>query len=156
MTYDPRPVLRRMEAGEESKDLWQEFWHKLHHQGDIDDASYAVVPHLIRIYGSRERADWNFYSLISVIEIERHRSGNPKIPDWIRDAYFQAWSSVESLAFRDMRQTSDRFTIQAALGAVALSKGLLKLGAFIAKADLCEIDEFLEERDGWSECYVDQ
>jgi hypothetical protein len=48
--YDPRPVLRNLEEGKDLSDAWSELWDELHHQGDVDVASYAAVPHLVRIH----------------------------------------------------------------------------------------------------------
>src|SRR6266568_2776090 len=31
MPYDPRPVLRQLEAGSEAKAVWAELWEELHH-----------------------------------------------------------------------------------------------------------------------------
>ena len=71
--YDPSDALRRIEAG---KDAWDELWQELHHQGDVGEASYAAVPHLVRIAKLLPRRDWNFYGLVSTIEVERHRKSN--------------------------------------------------------------------------------
>ena len=47
--YDPRSALRRIEAGEPSDADWKELFDELHHQDDGGEASYAAVPHLVRI-----------------------------------------------------------------------------------------------------------
>lgn len=72
--YDASIALRELEAGE---DAWDELWQELHHQGDVGEASYAAVPHLVRIAGAASEIDRNLFSLVATIEIERHRGGNP-------------------------------------------------------------------------------
>lgn len=71
--YDVSPVLVRLAAGE---DTWPELWENLHHQGDVGEASYAAVPHLVRIVKDSGRRDWNLYGLVALIEIERHRKSS--------------------------------------------------------------------------------
>jgi hypothetical protein len=153
VVYDPRPVLRDLETGKPEELIWKELWEELHHQSDIGEASYAAVPYLIRHLSRSKNPDWNVYGLISVIEIERHRKGNPPLPAWIADAYFEAWGELLKLASRDLQATDDPITVRTILGAMALAKGELKLGAFIVESDTSEIEEFLETRSAWSSFY---
>jgi hypothetical protein len=148
--YDPSDALRRLESGE---DVWNELWQELHHQGDVGEASYATVPHLVRIAKSLPHRDWNFYGLISTIEVERHRKSNPPLPSWLAQAYVEAMRDLLELAFSDLRSVEDRVTIRSLLGAIALAKGDLKLGALISHSDDSEINEVLEQYDAWSKLY---
>jgi hypothetical protein len=50
---DPRPLLAKLEADDDTKEVLPNLWDELHHQGDVDEASYACVPHLVRIYRQR-------------------------------------------------------------------------------------------------------
>lgn len=150
VSYDASAALSRMERGE---NVWDELWKELHHQGDLGEASYAAVPHLVRIAGANGERDWNFYGLVSTIEVERHRLANPQLPDWLVADYGDAWSQVLDLALADLRRPKDPLTVRAMLGAIALAKQHLKLGAWIALADESEIDEALEEQSAWSERY---
>jgi hypothetical protein len=151
--YDPRPVLRRLETESDTEEAWAELWEELHHQGDLGEASYAAVPHLVRIQAQGSSANWNFYALVSTIEIERHRRGNPPLPAWLTESYREAWVRVLEIGCRDLGRTNDPLATTAILGALALAKGQLKLGAFVAHSDASEIDEFLETRCAWSELY---
>lgn len=151
--YDPRPALRSLESGDPVEPIWNEFWEELHHQGDVSDASYAAVPFLVRYISRSTKPDWNPYGLVGVIEIERHRKTNPPIPDWIADAYFRSWKDLLQLGSRDLEEADDPITIQVILGILALAKGEVKLGAFIAKPDTSEIKEFLDDRHAWTTLY---
>ncbi|MGH8646650.1 MAG: hypothetical protein ACREX4_20210 [Gammaproteobacteria bacterium] len=148
--YDAAPALLRLERGE---DTWAELWRELHHQGAVAEASYAALPHLVRIAKASTRRDWNLYALTSTIEVERHRRGNPPLPDWLADAYRLAWQELFQLAVADLRRVDDTLVLRSILGAIALAKGDLKLGAVISQSDESEITAFLDERDAWSENY---
>ena len=156
VVYDPRPVLHELEDGSPVAPIWEELWGELHHQGDIGEASYAAVPYLVRHISRSTTPDWNAYGLVAVVEIERHRKGNPPLPAWISGAYFQAWGELLALASRDLKVTDDPITVRTILGTIALAKGELKLGAFIVDLDTSEIDEFLETRSAWSSFYSEQ
>jgi hypothetical protein len=148
--YDASSALKRLERGE---DVWDELWQELHHQGDLGEASYAAVPQLVRIAEATERRDWNFYALLSCIEVQRHLKTNPPIPDWLEKDYRTAWLRVRQLVAVDLLQAPDALTVRSILGAAALAAGQVKLGAWIAYADESEIEADLEERSGWSESY---
>jgi hypothetical protein len=147
--YDASVALSRLERGD---DVWDELWQELHHQGDVGEASYAAVPQLVRIVATLRR-DWNFYSLVSTIEIERHRKSNPPLPAWLAESYQAAWRQLLDLALGDARVARDAQTLRSILGTVALGSGDLKLGVLISYSDDSEISEILDQRDGWSDLY---
>jgi hypothetical protein len=151
--YNPTVALQKLERAEKIEDAWEELSNKLHHQGDVGEASYAAVPHLVRIQKEKRSFDWNFYALISIIEVERRRTTNPPLPEWLRRSYEDAWSTVLDLGLDDLKWKKDKLNIRAILGAIALAKGLNELGAFITTIDESELVEYLDEHLEWSELY---
>jgi len=149
--YDASAALRELERG---GDVWDESWNELHHQGDVGEASYAAVPHLVRIGADLKVRDFNLWALISTIEVERHRTSNPPLADWLSAGYTKAWVAACRLAVRDIGEATDPDTIQALLGTIAIAKGNLKLGALISNLDSSELDEILEKYNAWSELYA--
>src|SRR5260221_12945322 len=77
--YDASPALRRLLAESIHEYLWEEFWNKLHHQGDVDQGSYAAVPWLVEFVRRSSKIDWNALALIATIELEREQRRNPKV-----------------------------------------------------------------------------
>lgn len=148
--YDASVALRSMQDG---VDVWDELWQELHHQGDVDIASYASVPQLVRIASSTIALDWNFYGLLATIEISRYRKCNPAMPTWLKADYDDAWAQAFALALVDLDSKIDNPTTTAILVVLALAKGELKLGAMLSGLDESELDEWLEERLAWSELY---
>ena len=154
LPYDPRPALSQLRSGEAMDAAWEELWNELHHQGDVGDASYASVPVLVEIQRVTRSLGWNLYALAACIEVERHRKSNPPIPEWLADRYRTAWCELVDLALDDLRSTADPTLIQAALGAVAVGRGLLKLGFLIGDLDASELDELIDARLVWKELYA--
>jgi len=149
--YDASLALRRLEAGENA---WDELWQELHHQGDVGQASYAAVPHIVRIAALRRRGSWHPYALVSVIEVERHHKRNPPLDPTLEAPYARAIQALGELALSELPDASDPLLIRSALGAIALSKRLPKIGAFLAMEDESEIDAYMEDRYAWSEVYT--
>jgi hypothetical protein len=154
LPYDPRPALRGLEADANRKDLWDELWNELHHQGDVGEASYAAVVVLVRIESGRRRFGSNLLALAATVEVERHRKGNPPIPAWLEFGYRSAWNDLAQYALDDLRSSKDSDRVTTALSIVALARGQTKLGAFLTFLDESELDELVEERLAWSELYA--
>jgi len=148
--YDASVALKRLGRGE---DVWDELWEELHHQGDVGEASYAAVPHLVRIGKTLPHRDWNLYALVSCIEVERHRKTNPPLPDWLSAAYTDAMGELLEIGLADLKVANEQFTIWSILAAIALAKGELKLGAFLSMSDEAEVEGILEEFADWPALY---
>jgi len=129
--YDPRPALARLQTGTDVTAVWQELWNELHHQGDIDYASYAAVPHLVRIYREHPCKDYNPYAIVTVIELARKQGTNPDIPSWLSDGYFESIQELASVGLREIAQSSDPELVQAILAVLALAKGLRTYARFL-------------------------
>jgi len=140
MPYDPTPALRRLYAGEEVEAAWTELWDNLHHQGQVGEASYAAVPHLVRIQMEHAYADANAYALIGCIEVERHNHGNPPLRPEFQSWYEAAWTELLPVALRDY-SGADSLTAHYILGALALCKGLRRVGELVTLSTDDEIKD---------------
>lgn len=139
--YDPRPALKSLSEGE---DVWEELWQELHHQGDVGEASYASVPHLVQIMADLKVRAVNFYALICTIEIQRHCGENPPLGAHGK-SYGEAWDRLRRLAFKDLAEAEDPYMIRSLLATLALWKGERIAGALLACAETTELEEMAEE-----------
>ena len=105
--FDPRPLLRRLEAEDDKTQVWKDLWDELHHQGDIGDASFACVPFLVSSYRREGMIDRNTYALVAIIELARKVGNNPDVPQWLAD------------------------DVRAILSVLAIQKGLRAHGGFL-------------------------
>ena len=149
--YDPRRALRHLESGIGAGEAWEELWQGLHHQGDVGTASYAAIPHIVRIHEARGVPDWNTYAILGVIDIARREPRNPMVPEWLTDDYEAAWRNIVPLALADLARSTDPTLVQAALAAIAIAKGLHRTGEVILDFTEDELDEIvLQYRGGGS------
>jgi hypothetical protein len=153
LPYDPRPVLSKLASGSGVREAWEELWNELHHQGDVGEASYVAVTALVDLYSSGSDPDWNLFALAATIEIERHRKGNPLLPEWLQEDYERAWQKLAELALTRLRNGANSDTLQSTLAVLAIARGGLKLGAMISHLDSSELDEILEQYLSWQEFY---
>src|SRR5262245_32192176 len=88
-------LLRRVEADPSpnaatESEPWHSLWSRLCHQDDVFAASFAAVPHLIRIgLVAQGPIAWDILALPVSIEIARVRRGT-LIPDALNSAYLEA------------------------------------------------------------------
>ncbi|NOW94528.1 hypothetical protein [Mucilaginibacter sp. SG564] len=147
-SYDASIALKKLEQAntlQAIEPIYQELWDELHHQGDVGLASYYAVPHLIRIAREKQLVDYNVLGLVSVIEIQRHKEDNPKLPKALTPDYEMAIKELGELAKFIMNQNWDLSLTSCALTAIALAKGQIKLANAILNMDSeDQIDEFLE------------
>jgi len=129
--YDPRPALAKLQSGRDSLAVWDELWNKLHHQGDVDLASYAALPHLVHIYKEHPSKDYNPYAIVARIELLRKEGKNPDVPSWLADGYFDSIQELATLGLRELTQSSDPELVPAILSILALAKGLRTYARFL-------------------------
>lgn len=146
--YDPRDVLRALEANDDVPAVWQELWNELHHQGDVGEASYAAVPHLVRIHAVRNVADWNTYALVATIELCRLAGRNPALPPELRGAYEAAWRRLVEIGLGELNQAAQPELIGSIIGVIAIAKGLPAMGRLVVGLTEDERTELIH-RAGW-------
>lgn len=131
ITCDPRPLLAKLESGKNTETAWNELWGELHHQGDVGEASYASVPHLVAIHRKNRVVDWNTYAIVAVIELARGKGRNPEVPKWLEEDYLAAIRELAELGATEISHTEDPETIRAILSVIAIAKGLRNHGRFL-------------------------
>jgi hypothetical protein len=141
VTFDPRPLLERLETERSLDPVWSELWTELHHQGDVGEASYAAVPHIVRIYRNRGAIDWNAYAIVAIIELARGSGKNPQLPDWLKDGYFDALKSLATAGDSDLPRTNDPDTCCAILSILAIEKGLRKHAGLLVNYSESELTD---------------
>jgi hypothetical protein len=148
MKCDPRPLLAKLENGLDTETTWHELWDDLHHQGDVGEASYAAVPHLVRIYRNHGMPDWNTYAIVAVIELARDKGDNPAVPKWLEDDYFSAIQELAKIGASEVLTAKDPEAFRAILGIIAIAKGLRTHGRFLVEFSEDELLE-MESRAGY-------
>jgi hypothetical protein len=141
LPLDPRPLIRELETNS-SEEAWDRLWDELHHQGDVGDASYAAVPLLVEAHRKRGVAEWNTYAIVSIIELARTERGNPDVPAWLSDEYFEAIRKLSKSGICEIAEVDDLELVRAILGTIALSKGLRTQARFLINYADDELQEF--------------
>ena len=140
--FDPRPLLVNLETGQ-SGAMWPQLWDELYHQGDVGTASYASVPHFVRIYQKLGAINWNIYAMVAMIELARDQRGNPEVPKVLEGDYFRAFQDLAEIGRSEVLLAEETDAIRAVLAVIAIAKGLRTHGKFLvmySEDELLEID----------------
>lgn len=131
ITYDSEP--------------WFTLWSSLCHQGDVYDASYAALPHIVEI--ARNAAgplDFSFFQLPAAIEIARHSGKGPPIPTDLANAYHDALSRLTDCVAVHSNEDWDESTLLSAVSALAAAKGHHRVAEAIMNLDEDLITRLIE------------
>lgn len=121
-------------------------WSALCHQGDVYSASYAAVPHLVRIVEENpDKFRWTLLSLVHSIEVARSEGRGPALPDDLRDPYLKALARIPAIAGGLLAGDRTELELRVILGACASTKGFPSLGEAIAELEPEIIARLLEE-----------
>lgn len=144
LPYDPRPALKAIGDDQGAEAAWSELWEELHHQGDVDTASYTAMLWIANLAVAGKTGGWNAWALAATIELARGEARNPPIPDWLAPAYADALKRLSTEAVRTLGLTRDPLVVRSALAIVALEKGLPVLGRLAAEFSEEELQELLD------------
>ena len=148
VVYDASTPLKRLKLSvnaDEQKEIWEELWNELHHQGDVGVASYLAVPQLVKIARKKGVFDWNILGLCGVIEQQRLLGDNPKLPEEFQDYYDTGLADLQQFVLENLGAKMDNSTYALALSTLATCNGRVELGKAIAELQGADVlAEFLE------------
>jgi hypothetical protein len=139
---DPRPLFAELESEQNREIAWHELWDELHHQGDVGEASYASVPHVVRIHRKSGIVDWNTYAIVAIIELARGKGNNPEVPKWLEEDYLRAIRELAEIGAVEIWRTEEQEAIRAILGVIAIARGLRTHGRFLVEFSEDELLDF--------------
>lgn len=85
--FDCVPLIRQLQADGPSESFWETVWDELHHQGDVGEATYAIIPYLAQHFIASDSLDSMLFGFVCVVELERHSHDNPPIPPELQPGY---------------------------------------------------------------------
>lgn len=149
--YNAAPVLRALEtaSSDEEGPLWATLWEELYHQGDIGEAAYFAVPHLVRIAGSKPVLTPETFTFVAVVELERPRQPDPEPPARAAEAYRAALESLPNMIATHPHRAWSAELAQAICAALAATRGQGELARAVLELDPETTRAFLKEQIGY-------
>lgn len=124
---DTPDLLRQLESHLEEEstnaESWFTLWSSLCHQGDVYAASFAAVPHILRIAEANPgRFSSPFLQLPACVEFFRAKAG-VVVPAELADDYFAALKRIPAIVALASDRAWDEAFLRCALSAIAAAKG---------------------------------
>ena len=145
--YDASAALGLLVDDGPTKGLWEELWNELHHQNDVDQASYAAVPWLVEFIHRSSKLDWNALALVAVIELAR--PSNPEVQPELSDAYFAALRSLPEILGTHPDQQWNEEIVRSAAACIALARGQRWYARACFELDRSTAAKWFSEEFGW-------
>jgi hypothetical protein len=145
--YDPRPALRSLSDDSDPSKAWEELWNELHHQGDVGEASYAAIPHIVDAYIRRGPPGWNAYAMLVCIELARDAEDNPPVPGYLRASYLEALQRLSLHGQKELESATDPDLVRCIIAVIALSKGMRALARLAWDFDDAELRTIVAKID---------
>lgn len=114
-------LLRQLAASTEPTadyriEPWFSLWSALCHQGDIFEASYAALPHIVDIACSAKgRIDNSFFQLPAAIEVARSNGSGPLVPSGLEDSYARGLTRLQEAVILHRHESWDQDTLISAI-----------------------------------------
>lgn len=106
------------------KEPWFSLWSRLCHQGDVYTASYAAIPHIVRIASEATGPiEPSFFQLPAAVEIARQTGRGPEIPEADADDYHRAIGRLIENASLHRNEAWDQSMLLSVAAAQAVAKG---------------------------------
>jgi hypothetical protein len=122
---------------------WFSIWSALAHQGDVYSASFAAVPHVVRVLSSApERAGSDYFSFPAWVDICRHRK-DVEIPEDLEGAYHSALYQLPALAGAAGSRPWDEDMLRSVLAAVAVANGQPNIAEVVLELNSSNATELL-------------
>ena len=122
-------------------------WSALCHQGDVYAASYAALPHLVRIVEENpDKFRWTLLLLVHAIEVARSEGRGPIVPEGLSEPYKMALARLPAIAGGLL--TGDHLNeleLRVILAACASAKGFASIGEAISELTPAITVRFLED-----------
>lgn len=124
---------------------WFSIWSSLCHQGDVFDASYAAVPHIVEI-GCQATGpiDFSFFQFPVAVDVARKNGRGPTMPVDLSEAYFGAIQRIEDCIAQHREEIWDEATLLSVLAAQAIAKGNHRVAEAVMNLDDALIQRLID------------
>jgi hypothetical protein len=103
---------------------WHTLWSSLCHQSDIYPASFAAVPHILRLAAaSPDQICSNYLLLPACIEASRLSGSAPAIPEHLAASYHSAIATLPGIVASCFDRAWDDDWVRTATAALCVAKG---------------------------------
>jgi hypothetical protein len=121
--YDVVPLIRRLHREGTSDMFWELVWDELHHQGDVGEASYALVPYVVEHLSRQRELDDQVFHYCVAVDLAQPENKNPPIPRELEFSYAMALRKLPVIGSQLLRRGCREAAVMGIAAATALAAG---------------------------------
>lgn len=148
-TYDVIPLIRRLQGEGTSAQFWDLVWAELHHQGDVGEASYALVPYLVEYQSGQRELDEQLFQYCVVVDLAQQENNNPPVPRELEFSYAMSLRKLPVVGADLLRRGCDEAVIMGVAAATALAAGHRVLARAYLDFGRSDALEYLQNLNGF-------
>jgi hypothetical protein len=148
--YNVAPLIHRLNTEGTSSGFWETVWNELHHQGDVGEASYALVPYLVDHQSRAQELHEQLLHFCVIVELQRPESGNPPIPPEIELSYAMAMRRLPVIGTEQLRRGCGEAVVMGVAAATALAAGHRVLARAYIEFGRVDASAYLSNLNGFS------
>lgn len=147
--YNAAPLLRQLRETGATEQFWETIWSELHHQGDVGEASYAVVPYLVDHQTRSRHLDEQVFHFVCTVDLAQPQNGNPHIPSELELAYAMALRRLPVIGTEKIRRGCDETLVMGIAASTALAAGHRVLARTYLELGRVDALKYLRELNGF-------
>jgi hypothetical protein len=117
------PLIRELQEKGFSDGWWERIWADLHHQGDVGEATYAMIPYMVERLSSQGELDEQLFHFAAVVELARSENENPPVPAEIELSYEVSLRNLPVLGVQKLRRRCSQYLVMGIAAVTALAAG---------------------------------
>jgi hypothetical protein len=121
--YSSVPIIRRLQSEGATDEFWQLVWAELHHQGDVGEATYALVPYLVDWQSRQRELDEQLFHFSVLVDLQHSENNNPAIPSELEFSYMRALRALPVIGAEGLKRGTAEHVVMGVVAAIALAAG---------------------------------
>ena len=149
--FDVRPLIARFQRLSVDDALWAVVWAELYHQGDVGEATYALVAALAPYLSRSPQLDGQALHFAATVELARASTRNPRLPPELQEAYEHALHELPRIALVITEDRWEESALQGFAALVAVTRGHKLLAHAYQNMNRAMAASFLRQEIGVSD-----
>jgi len=154
--YNVVPLIHRLNSEGTSGSFWEVVWPELHHQGDVGEASYALVPYLVEYQSRQRELDEQLFHFCVIVDLAQPENNNPEIPPEIESSYALAMRRLPVIGTELLRRGCGEAVVMGVAAAAAMAGGHRVLARAYVDFGRADALDYLRNLNGFSEGPADK
>jgi hypothetical protein len=121
--YDVVPIIRQLQRDGATEKFWEEVWTELHHQGDVGEATYALVPYLVDFQARHRDLDERLLHFCVLVDLQQPENNNPPIPPELEFSYMRSMHALPVIGAERLNRGVTEEVVMGVAAAMALAAG---------------------------------